>query len=781
MKISVVSLQQHPTMSPNQIRTRRRWLAFGLWVSLWCVAAVHAQDDSLGLTIEPDHMGIGAVAQPGCWTPLLLTLENKLAQPRKVRCQWVYHDSDGDQVLAGRSVTLSPQRTQRVWLYGVPPVNTTANDKWQIQVFDDESKRPLASIETSPPSLLAPRINVVAVTGSLMLGLEPYTSLVTQHESCHVVRDVDPALLPDRWYGLSIIQTLVWTPSGKDPSDAAISPDSLQALRQWIVRGGHLIVVLPLAGDTWFEGPLANLLPAVRVQRTGDTQAPTWLGQPHTQTPVMIDMKVLQPAGDEVAVRLRDSAGRPLAVSRRYGFGAVTVIGVDLSDARLARAGLPHGSGLWRPLLGWQSPAFSKEQVELMLKGQQIVRPELRRYAQVDHFLAKKIAMYGTATPALLTAVILFTLYWAVAGPIGFTVLKRRGLVQHSWLVFLSVVGLFSALSWGTAVVLRPTKTAAEHFTVLDVDVRSGLARTQTWLSLFVPRRGKLDVVVGPPDTGKGQHTLSSPGFDPSGDSGFIDQQQYSIEALSPDQALLPIRATSKQLHVDFLARPNRDAQTLEPAWLGPQGKLTIQDNRLTGTLTHSLHGDLKNLLVVYCPGNGQVPLIRRYSAPWSANQTLDMESLNLLRTGQPMVLPFRYDAKGDRLWQHEGYLGKVLAYKAGASTHAADPALATVADDQVVQSVEILSFYSMLPPPDYRNLNMISGPESWGYRRQQGRPLDLTSILSTRCVILIGYLEQGSMPVPLTIDGQPFDSNGWTVVRWICPVQAGAVSPVAK
>ena len=739
---------------------------------LWCVCDLYAQDDSIDLRMDPNHLGLAGFTRPGSWTPMLLTLENRSADPRKVLCQWVFADSDGDEVSAQRGVTLSPQRTQQAWLYGIPTIASDRSQRWLIRVIDEKTQRHLASLEVPPGQLTDQHEGVVGVTGSLMLGLSPYTSLATQHERCKVLRDVAPAFLPDRWYGMALLQALVWTPQGTDPSDPAISPSSHRAVRNWVRRGGHLVVILPLAGGTWFESPLASLLPAVRTYRVSDVPIPAWVGRPQNNAPPKVDVKVLEPAADNVSVLLRDRAKRPLVVTRRYGFGAVTLVGIDLTDAAMVRAGLPNGPSLWEAVFGWQSPAYTKAEVERGVKNQDIVRPDLRRYSQPDEFIPRKVAMYGTASPALLTALVMFTLYWAAAGPVGFAMLKRRGLVQHSWIVFLAVVAAFSAIAWGTAALLRPINTAAEHFTVLDVDAESGLVRARAWLSLFASHRGKMKVAIGDADTVKGQHTLASPGFDAGSESGFIDQQQYTIEALSPDRADIPFRATAKQLHVDYLRRRAGDDQPLAESWRLPRRRLELQHGRLVGTVTHGLPDDLNNLLVVYCPGDGDTPVLKRHKAPWPAGQPLDLAQLDLPHTGIPLVEPFQYDDKGNRLWKREGYLGEFFASQAASSWSGTDPTRVTIADDEIVQAAEILSFYNMLPPPDYRTLSMLpTGPANLGYRRQTGRALDLTAILATRCVILVGYLEKGPMPVPMTLEGQPFDSTGWTVLRWICPV----------
>ena len=87
---------------------------------------------------------------------------------------------------------------------------------------------------------------------------------------------------------------------------------------------------------------------------------------------------------------------------------------------------------------------------------------------------------------------------------------------------------------------------------------------------------------------------------------------------------------------------------------------------------------------------------------------------------------------------------------------------------DLRVRMIELLSFYDALPPPSYRAeaVNLFDRPVA--YQRSVGRALDLTPLTAGARVILIGYLEHSPLPAPLTVDGGPVESDGWTVVRWV-------------
>ena len=90
-----------------------------------------------------------------------------------------------------------------------------------------------------------------------------------------------------------------------------------------------------------------------------------------------------------------------------------------------------------------------------------------------------------------------------------------------------------------------------------------------------------------------------------------------------------------------------------------------------------------------------------------------------------------------------------------------------------LVPAIDMLSFFSLLPPPDFRDASYSSVTGNViNYQRTLGRNLDLTPVLGKRRLIIIGHIEGSSIPVPLTVDGRRLPQKGWTVFRWICPLE---------
>ncbi|MGA1046140.1 MAG: hypothetical protein ACO3ZY_13190 [Phycisphaerales bacterium] len=88
------------------------------------------------------------------------------------------------------------------------------------------------------------------------------------------------------------------------------------------------------------------------------------------------------------------------------------------------------------------------------------------------------------------------------------------------------------------------------------------------------------------------------------------------------------------------------------------------------------------------------------------------------------------------------------------------------------MRRLDMLSLYSMLTPPPYLQ-NPPTGAETARVERMLGRRLDLGPWFNRPCLVVIGYLRDSSLPVPLEIDGETPPSEGLTVVRWILPLPA--------
>ena len=749
----------------------------GLVPVVWHASPVHAQaQPGLGgvtLEIDPLALGHGAAVRAGDATPLRITLISNSPTPRDIIARWVHDDPDGDTVHAQRGpITLHPQRRQGLTLYAVPPATAPAaraagRTAWSVQILDADSGALLASDAIAPRSWIDPRQALVGVFGSAGLGLEPYAHRFTQHEAVGVVRGLTLEELPDRWYGLSSYEALIWTRDGGRPDADRLTLDQRDALRQWVRRGGHLVIVVPAVGQTWTGSELADLfpVPAGQINRV-EAVPPPWAGVPQTDAPTPVEYITFEVEGPRrvpgVDVLLRDRENRPTVVARRVGFGRVTLVGLDLASSELRAMGLPNGRHrLWNDIFHWTAPVFEPAVAEAQIRAQEMNRPDQRDGVELGRFVPSLIAMRHTAGPVLAGAVLVFGLYWLLAGPIIHAGLKRRKLTHHSWLVFVGVVVVFTGLTWGGAMLVRSNQPAVAHFSVLDVDANTGQARTQSWLSLYVPEFGRARVALGDDAAaGARQDLIASPGFAVAGESaGFLDPQPYVFNAATPHALDVPVRATAKQFHLKRLG-PLDD---LGPLAATPRARdLRIESAWPAGRLSHGLPSALRDVLILYAPGQGQSPWLWRHGR-WEPGEVLELvpptEATRLVRR------PREYT--DERMWNTEGFLGTLIGQRTGQRFTDLDPLQIAMADNEILQAVEMLSFYSALPPPNFRQTG-FRGRRATAYQRAVGRSLDITHLTTGRRLIILGYLTDAPLPAELTVDGREPEASGWTVVRWV-------------
>lgn len=796
-----------------------RWLilVLGLWGAVAAGGAARAQLDEVRLDIEQGFVGLDGYIRPGAWTPIRLSVDNLSADDRDVFLRWEHHDEDGDRVTAERRVTLTRQRDdQPVWLYAAVPMTTNRDTRWNLRAVDAESGALLSStvVTPNPDLLLRDSEQLIAVTSSADLGINDVQRHETQQAPIRLVRGLSLARLPDRWQGLESLHAMVWTQDlGGDPADPLqVSESALVALREWVARGGHLVVVLPEVGQTWTSSPLADMLPVsagqLRQRESVDWPMLPWIGVRRSEAPQPVMLTTFDVADDDsrAAVLLRDDGGEPIVVAGRYGFGRVTVVGLDLTNPAVQRNGVNSQQRIWNHIFNWRFPILSESVSEALTKQNELM-PAERISSVVDliDFIPDRIAMSGTVGALLLGAIFLFGLYWLIAGWLVQPLLKRKGLERLSWVGFVALVLVFAGVAWSGAALLRPGTTSVSHVTVLDYDGNSGLARGRAYVSIFVPEFGRAEVATDSPRVawlpGAAHNLISSPGFSPSAaETGFVDTQAYTIDTASPDVAALPVRATSKQLMIDYLGPVDADLPGLaDPYSIAVTTPITADGQGWpVGEVRHTLAGTLTNVRVIYCRGEfsdarGNVrqdpPQVWSYRNAkgenrWSPDEPLRLAGRPAAPNGpEPLVAPFRNweQINTERDWKGEGFLGRRigeqkgpgLAQQAVGMHHGQAPpaAVPTVSADEsvIARQFELLTFFDALPPPDVRrDPDVADFTSSYVMSRRLGPRLDLTPLTHGRRVIILGHLRDSLLPVPLSIDGETPDSDGWTVVRWV-------------
>ncbi|MCH8343413.1 MAG: hypothetical protein IH983_05455 [Planctomycetes bacterium] len=809
-----------------------RQLAVAMIATLTAVVStVTAQGSDVEVQLE--QFGVGSAFRPGEIVAIRLSLTSSLDEPTPCWVQWEVPNAEGDVAEYGRSVTLNPGTPASIWLYAPIPPQASAQTIWTIRVFEERDgrrRRELGGkrIAASATGRVDIDTGMIAVIGRARMGLDDYATPrgpwnranpPGAHEGVRIVSGIEPRDLPDRWEGLKAFEAVVWS----DALPQELRVDAAGALREYVRRGGHLVITLPQAGNPWGLGAVGQtylddlLLPnaprkdeAVRLSELVAVLSKSQRVLRDIELSIRVFKEIGPPAAGfdaidnhyEPLIALPD--GRVIAVQRTFGFGRITILGIDLSSQQLASMGLPQADVFWNRVLGRRADTPRPNELLVMENADPrlLARGSGNRVTIGDSRLFYKNSKPGEAGGGLLGAFLLFAAYLVIAGPGGFFLLKQQGYVKHSWLAFAATAGLFTAIAWGGVRIFRQHGTELKHVTFLDHIARPlsdssfdepQFQRATCWSSLYSPGYG--DVRISIDSEPQQRDLLLSWAAPEKVAERFPNVDRYRVDVgKAPADYDIPVRATATQLYAQWLG-------ALDPKWGGmlrvdPDDPIRAVSNAsptespVTGTIVHDLPGVLSNVRVIYVSGDRLPP--RGYDLDQAGNPlpwVPRIRSGELLNHGR-MWSPSSGDwypgtpyslASELRLGQRERRGSAGLAfniYERYIRDHESDTFMGrgmggsrpSMNPPRQRLFIEMLSIFHQLTPPKYhRELN--KEPETAVLSRKLGRELDLSAWFTRPCLIIIGYLEDSPCPVPLRVDGKAPKSEGLTVVRWIYPL----------
>jgi len=752
------------------------------------------------VTIQVERYGVGGLVRRGEWAAFRLRLTDSVDRPRNVTVQIEGKDPDGDPAVFRETIALSGPEPVGCWVYQRLPYAFDARGL-VAKVYETSAGNTngrllgrLLVVPRNSSAVRSPAEAFMAVIGSTDYDLQSYSNttdepyLVQAHEVTRLVMLSQPNELPDRAVGLAAIDTIVW---GSGEPSTLVGPNR-RALREWVERGGHLVIILPSAGQTWTNENLTDLydiMPLVSVSREEDADLKPlrWL-LTSSQTAKLPDQGPLhsfKPLVDalpsDAMPVLNDPSGKCIAVRRLVGAGAVTWIGIDLNVGDYKRPGSIQADVFWNRVLGKRGTGIAPAD------GSRAAATSLRDRTQwvYDEVIPLEIGKTGRSATGVLLGFIVFGMYWLVAGPVGYFLLKQKGMRQHAWLAFVAAAGIFTAIAWGGAAVLRPGTAEATHLTVLDHVYGQPVQKARMWASVLIPRYGTATLKVGEGEKGNSDVTGSdviSAWDEPEAAGGvvFPDSRAYFTDANSLDTLRFPVRQTIKQIRADWVGGPTWKMPTPladdgSGAGVGTlrlaAGPNFVRDKPLLlGSLKHGLPGTLRDITIVVVAGQQDIrrqPMVLRvsgetyrayaYTHPeWPAGEPLDL-SIVTTKSQAPL---FANLAKKLR--------PQLQQYNLQQSTAKDFPS-------QRVDQLTAWAFFNQLEPPD---LESDDAGLRYAAQRWSTHGWDLGRWFTQPCVIIVGHLAPDApSPVPLTLDGEEIVSKGRTIVRWVYPL---AVSPPA-
>lgn len=807
---SAVHLSRPMPITPS--RPRQSDLARCRWVWLLCCClqyclSLGAQAQTSGLDVDIASIGTGGMVRQGDWIGVRVDFRDASVERRELLFRLAFPDVDGDTLIVERAVASNQDVKQSVWLYTKLPMSTDASSRIRLSVYEalegsaDSNTGRVAGrrlfFDEKTVNAVNPSYGLIARVGDKDLGLGAitlpswsydYNPSTQERVQVAGLSSVD---LPDRWMGLAQYDAIIWTQG--EPT--TLTPSQAGAIRDWIVRGGHFVVVLPPVGQTWLGSSATNLLSDImpridltRIESTGleayrslvDWDEPS---NPNETTQEQQNRQISKrPLGTGTIHQLIPSPGvpleealpllvgpddKPIVTRRLVGTGMVTLIGLDL--AAMAPNRLPDAEIFWNRVLGLRGTYNANRSTMSMSRTGYVT----------DGFIPSQIDSRGTAAAGVLLGFLVFSLYWVVAAPVSFFLLKRKRWQHHAWVGFLLCSAAFTAIAWGGAMVIRPHRVSAQHITVLEHIYGQPVQRARAWFNIMVPWYG--DATVGFNGSAAlpiqmQNDSIVSPwdGINPTSSNGgkFPDARDYAIDARSHHSVTFPVRQTVKQFQTDWVGGPRwnmpRPVAVDTPTTNDPvivlndrQGKNT----RLQGTLRHDLPAPIKGVTIIICWGQrgfGRQPqaLVTNAEAwqltePWAPGDDLDLAAVTESRSN---------NVNRDL----DTYISR-LVRKPNLST------IGTEFSTNVFDGVAAASLLSQFP--EERSSSSMSGQVHMTRYALHG--WDLGRWLMQPCVIILGEVTDAgerkpfNSPVPVTLDGRDVRSRGTTVIRWIYPLPA--------
>lgn len=411
--------------------------------------------------------------------------------------------------------------------------------------------------------------------------------------------------LPDRWYGYESVDAVVIATGGNFGNSLAqkLARDAVRrdALEQWVLQGGHLVVSVAdnanVVGSS-ADFPLEPLLP-VKIDRGGAEKASRLdglrdfivQGVPQSmrkakgdiRSPIMTRSRLDPKPGvfAMTASLVSDASNfkRPLIVRSAYGLGKITVIGFDTNTE--AFQNWEHKADFW-------SAVFEAR----------TITPQVNQYygQQRDDAslaMANKIEEFGDVPVISFAVVALFiALYILLIGPVDYFVLKKVfKRLEYTWITFPTVVLLVSLAAYFGAYYIKGDKLRINKVDLIEVDQSRERAMGTTWLAIFSPRLQNYNVELEPQGVTSGAPTISWLGrFSSYSGARMVGQSQgglferdYDYTANADGLRQLPIQVWSQK--------------SLEARWLGnlDKNKLPI-DSKLVKERLY-IKGSLKSRL----------------------------------------------------------------------------------------------------------------------------------------------------------------------------------------
>jgi hypothetical protein len=479
--------------------------------------APDARAASKSIEVENVRVGFQERFKVGTWTPMWIQLRGGI-EPFSGVMEVIANDENDTPTTIRQVVQVGAGASQRVTAY----VRTGSNDSdfATLRFIDDKTgKRVTGDVvignllqganARAPIPLTQDDYQILAL--GRPSGVESIPTLAGFNASKSTAaaggRAIEVAvarlstiddLLPGRWYGYEAADVVVVDTNDKEML-ATLASGRGEALRGWVERGGHLVVAVSSNWQAVNDSILGPMLPA---KLNGQTQV-----TPFDSLESFTGASTHQAAFENTSTRvakfedvearggrvIASTLSTPLVVRGPYGFGRVTLVGMDV-DAQ-PFIGWPDRALFWVKTLDLRSPATGadtqqKQQQRFFQTGVNDLATSLRN--ALEQFQGVTLIPFGWVAGFIV-------LYILMIGPGDYFFLKKvLKRMELTWITFPTIVVTVSLLAYYAAYLVKGTDLRVNKVDVLDLDLESGRARGTTWANVFSPRNHDYNVTFAP-------------------------------------------------------------------------------------------------------------------------------------------------------------------------------------------------------------------------------------------------------------------------------------------
>jgi ABC-type transport system involved in multi-copper enzyme maturation permease subunit len=318
---------------------------------------------------------------------------------------------------------------------------------------------------------------------------------------------VAPEALPQHGTAWGAVDWIVWP----DADPTRCSEAQLDALRAFVVEGGHLLITV---SDTWRQLRDSSLAPALPVVLDGLSEqvVPRFWSPgdpPAGQVPVARAAAV---PGAWVRAAASET---PLFVGRPYGAGTVHVLLADLdappfADLRADDRGwrriltLPGPEGIATDVLASETAAWAE-----LARAYHLEPVPTYRYANQGEDLDRaweaslrdRLDDIPGVAPLPLEWLVAFAVAYLFAiGPLDFLALRFLRRQPWTWVTFPVWIATFSAGALYLVATTKGSQAVMVRIELLDLFPDAALARGTTFLGLFSTGKTRVTLESGLPD-----------------------------------------------------------------------------------------------------------------------------------------------------------------------------------------------------------------------------------------------------------------------------------------